>query len=268
MSEQIGETASEPSKDRDNSIAANARREFVSVFGDLARGKRNWQVIAFVLVGIVVIQSIATMQLASAARVVPYIVRVDRLGQVRALGAAEPMRDPDADLVASQLAEFVRAVRTVLPASAASAQAALLRHGYAFATPEAAGFLNTYFGDPTHDPRVLGARLTREVDITSVLRVPDAARQGHQTGAFGIQTWRVQWTEIERPTEPGDSTRTLAWEGYLTVRIVPPTRTESVQENPLGLSITSITWTRLAQRKGSDSTSNTSSTSTAGDGIP
>src|SRR5881397_1124679 len=106
-----------PDAHRPNAIVENARREFASVFGDLARGKRNWQV-------------------------VPFAVRVDQLGRVDAVGPASPMRDPDATLVASQLADFIRSVRTVLPLAAVNAQTALLRHGYAFATPEAAGFLN------------------------------------------------------------------------------------------------------------------------------
>ncbi len=42
-----------------------------------------------------------------------------------------------------------------------------------------------------HDPRLLGQRLTREVDVASVLRVPHS------------DVWRLQWTETERSTEPG-----------------------------------------------------------------
>jgi hypothetical protein len=34
--------------DRPNTIVENARREFASAFGDLARGKRNWQIAACV----------------------------------------------------------------------------------------------------------------------------------------------------------------------------------------------------------------------------
>ena len=237
-----------PEAHRPNAIVENARREFASVFGDLARGKRNWQVVAFALAGAVTVEALAMIGLARAARVVPYVVRVDQLGRVDAVGPANPIRDPDATLVASQLADFIRSVRTVLPLAAVNAQTALLRHGYAFATPEAAGFLNAYLSDPAHDPRVVGLRLTREVEVTSALRVPDAS--GGKTPADGgrAQTWRLQWTETDRPTQLGDSTATTAWEGYVTLRIAPPTTAESVQENPLGLFITSIAWTRVGQQ--------------------
>jgi len=59
---------------------------------------------------------------------------------------------------------------------------------------------------------------------------------------------RLQWKETDRPTQLGDSTATTAWEGYLTLRIAPPTTAESIQENPLGLYITSIAWTRVGQQ--------------------
>jgi type IV secretory pathway TrbF-like protein len=243
-----------PDDTQTNRIAANARREFASVFGDLARGKRNWQLIAFALAGILAVETIGTVRLAFTAHVVPYIVRVDQLGQVSPGAPAEPLGDPDAKLVASQLADVIRSVRTVLPAAAASAQTSMLRHGYAFAAPEAAAFLNAYFGDRAHDPRVLGARLVRQVDVISALKIPDGTKTGARN-APGVQTWRLQWTETDRPTQPGDSTRVTAWEGYVTVRVVPPTTAESVQENPLGLYITSIAWTRVGERPSPDGAS-------------
>lgn len=168
---------------RRNDIVENARREFVSAFGDLARGKRNWQIVAYVLGAILALQALSILRLAASAHAIPYIVQSDRLGSVAAVGPAEPIRDPDARLVAAQLADFVRSVRSVLPTIAATAQADLLRRGYALATPSAAAFLNSYLAEPAHDPRLLGARLTRDVQVTSALRLPDPG--GQKSGAEG-----------------------------------------------------------------------------------
>jgi type IV secretion system protein VirB5 len=229
---------------RRNHIVENARREFASAFGDLARGKRNWQVVAYVLGAILVLQALSILRLAASAHAIPYVVQADRLGSLAAVGPAEPIRDPDAQLVASQLADFVRSVRSVLPAIAATAQADLLRRGYALATPSAAAFLNSYLGEAAHDPRLLGARLTRDVQVTSALRIPDPG--GQRSAAEGTQTWRLQWLETDRPLDAGDSTHVAAWEGYVTLQIVPPRSAEVIQVNPLGVRITSITWTRVA----------------------
>ncbi len=210
-----------------------ARHEFMNAFGDLARGKRNWQLIAYALAGLLALVTLADLRLAASSRVVPYIVQVDRLGQVLTLGPAEDLKQPDQRLVASELARFIRSIRTVLPAAAAAGQAEMLRRGYASVAPEAAAFLNDYFANPVNDPRALGLRLTRQVDVTGVLRVPNS------------DVWRMQWTETERSTQPGGLTRTAAWEGYLTVRLVPPRTVEAVQDNPLGLAVTSVNWTQV-----------------------
>lgn len=212
-----------------------ARNEFTNAFGDLAKGKRNWQLMAFALVAILMLITIGYIRLAASSRVVPYVVEVDRLGQILAVGAADELKAPDQRLIASQLAQFVRSIRTVLPGAAAPAQAEMLRRGYAYVAPEAAGFLNDYFASTKNDPRVLGTRLTRQVDVASVLRVPNS------------DVWRLQWTETERSTQAGGPVRTVAWEGYVTVSIAPPATADVVQDNPLGLYIRSVNWTQLAE---------------------
>ena len=78
-------------------------------------------------------------------------------------------------------------------------------------------------------------RIARQVDVTAVLRVPDS------------DVWRLQWTETERSTQPGGATRTMAWEGYLTVRLAPPRTAETVQDNPLGVYVTSLSWTQVGE---------------------
>jgi type IV secretion system protein TrbF len=210
-----------------------ARHEFMNAFGDLARGKQNWQLMAYALAGLLALVAIADLRLAASSRVVPYIVQVDRLGQVLTVGPAEDLRQPDQRLVASELARFIRSIRTILPAAAAAGQAEMLRRGYAYVAPEAAAFLNDYFANPANDPRMLGLRLMRQVDVTGVLRVPNS------------DVWRLQWTETERSTQPGALARILAWEGYVTVRLVPPRTVDAVQDNPLGVTVTSVNWTQV-----------------------
>lgn len=233
---------------RRNEIVANARREFVSAFGDLARGKRNWQVAAFAFAAIATAESLSTFRLAAEAHPIPYLVAVDRVGSVTPIGSAEQLREPDARLVSAQLADFIRSVRAVLPLAAATAESDLVRRAYAFTTPTAASFLNAYFGDPTHDPRMLGSRLVRDVRVTSALKVPEPASARRMTGQQS-QTWRLQWVESDRAIGPlgaGDSSAVAAWEGYVSLDIVAPKTVEAIQDNPIGIRITSITWTRIA----------------------
>ncbi|GAC1648731.1 MAG: conjugal transfer protein TrbF [Gemmatimonadaceae bacterium] len=204
------------------------------MFGDLARSKRNWQLLAFALTGVLALLGAAHLRLAATSRVVPYVVEVDRLGRVTAVANAEAMRTPADRLVAWQLADFVRSVRTVLPAAAGVAQEEMMRRGYALAATEATAFLNDHFADPRNDPRALGERLSRQVEVTAVIRVPAS------------DVWRIQWRELERSFAPSGPPRASAWEAYLRVRLVPPATADVLQANPLGVYIIAIGWTQLA----------------------
>lgn len=218
----------------------SARAEFANAFGDLARGKRNWQLAACWLLGLLTLVVGAYIRLAGAARVVPYVIEVDRLGEIAAAGTVEAMKEPEPRLVASQIAGFLRTVRTVLPATSPQLEAEVMRQAYRFVdqTSAAASTLNTYFADPVHDPRVLGRTLTREVQVTSTLAIP------------GTSTWKVRWTETDLPLEVGGPTHSTAWEGYVTVRLHPPVTADAVRDNPLGVFITSINWTEITDTGG------------------
>jgi len=221
----------------------SARNEFANLFGDLARGKRNWQLAAGWLSGLLTIVVVAYIRLASAARVVPYLIQTDKLGQVAAVGAIQAMQAPEPRLIASQVAGFLRAVRTVLPATPPQLEVELMRQAYSFVDQgsPAATTLNAYFADQSHDPRILGRTLTREVRVTSTLAMP------------GTSTWKLRWTETDLPLEVGVATRTRVWEGYVTVRVRAPETADAVRDNPLGVFVTSISWTEITDTGGPSS---------------
>ena len=215
------------------------RAEFDSVFGDLAKGKRNWQIAAFASLGIAFVLAAGIVSIAATSRITPYVVEVDQLGQAQAFGPAEQLTAVDQRVIVSQLARFVRDIRTVLGDPAG--QADLIKRAYAFVDHGASPFLNTYFTAPANDPRVLGKDVTRLVEITSVLALPG-------TTANSAQTWKVSWTESTLPRAGGGRPTESAWEGYFTTRITPPSTLDRITLNPLGLYVTSINWTELAKR--------------------
>jgi type IV secretory pathway TrbF-like protein len=211
---------------------AAARREFVSTFGDLARGKRNWQLAAFGLLVLLGFVLAAYVRLSLQSRITPYVVEVDRLGQAVAFGPAEALRPTDTRAYVYQLALFVRDLRSV--SSDPEAQRQMLFTAYAYAAGAARAQLDAWFLDPAHDPRVLGRTLTREVQVTSVLRVAGTASR----------TWKVSWREVERPRVAGPL-RSAAWEAYLTTDLHAPTTTETLLRNPLGLYVTDLSWSEV-----------------------
>jgi type IV secretion system protein VirB5 len=108
----------------------------------------------------------------------------------------------------------------------------MIQDAYAYMDRAAAGFLNDYFAAPDNDPRLLGQRLTREVEVSGVLPIPNS------------ESWKLQWIERER-SRSGGTARTTTWEAYVTVKFAPPDDPEHIQANPLGLYVTGINWTAI-----------------------
>jgi type IV secretion system protein VirB5 len=205
-----------------------ARAEFEGVYAILARGKRNWQLVAFGLLAVLLTETLGFVRLSLTARVTPYVVEVDKLGLAPAFGPVEPLRRADTRLVVAQIAEFVRDVRMIVPSDVAEGD--VMGRAYGFVDQNVAAFLNAYFTDPRNNPHALARLITRTAVVTAVL--PSGPG------------WRVQWVETEYPVDGGPSIA-HPWEAYLGVRLSPPETTESIERNPLGVYITSITWTRV-----------------------
>lgn len=141
--------------------------EFNTVFGDLAKGKRNWQIAAFCALAIGFPLAGGLTAVATQSRITPYVVEVDQLGRAQAIGPADQMKALDQRVVVAQLARFVRDIRTVLGDPAG--QADLIKRAYAFVDQRATPFLNEYFAGPANDPRILGKDFTRRRSATDVV---------------------------------------------------------------------------------------------------
>jgi type IV secretory pathway TrbF-like protein len=208
------------------------RGAFAGAFADLARGKRNWQLVAFAVLGLFAMVLAAYVRLASETHITPYVVEVDRLGRAVVVGPAEPAAATDPRIVAATLSLFVRNVRAVSADRVIERE--LLVRAYASAAGRARQLLDDYFSLPEHDPRLLGQRFTRAVEVEAILPVPGSA------------VWRVQWTEREAPLVAG-AVRESAWEGYLTVRIRRPRTTSLIEDNPLGIYVVDLAWTEVTR---------------------
>ena len=108
---------------------------------------------------------------------------------------------------------------------------------YAYVAGDARTFLEDYFSAPENDPRLLAAELRRSVDVVSVLPVP-------VPDGSASRTYRARWNEHEVSGRSG--TRDRVWEGYFSVEVQPPTSTEGIERNPLGVFVTDVSWSALA----------------------
>jgi type IV secretory pathway TrbF-like protein len=208
-----------------------ARNEFEHAWTNLARARANWQRAFFGLLLLTIGLLTMCAWLVASARVIPWIVEVDRFGRAKAFGPAEQLRAPDERFVRAQLSEFVRDVRTVYPTDAAERD--VVGRAYAYVDPAAAAFLNQWFGDTANNPRVIARDRVRTVEVTGMLRVPASS------------VYRVSWIETDWPIAAGGGApSSAAWEGYIGIRLATPRSMDDVVANPLGVYVTSITWAK------------------------
>ena len=204
-----------------------ARLEWNERYHGFVRAKRNWQVIALVALVVNAMLGLGILWQASQSRVTPYVVEVDQLGQTLVIGPAEKSQNTDPRLVRYQLAELIRKVRSIVADGAAEKQ--LLDSAYAHASGAATRFLNDHYKE--HNPFLRMQERTVSVEVTSVLPLPAS------------DSWQLQWTETHRGLD-GAVLALERWQALLAVEIRPGNTPEQIEQNPLGLYVTDIQWTK------------------------
>ena len=186
---------------------------------------KNWRLTAFGSLALSMGLAVGMAWQSMQSRVTPYVVEVDRLGEVRAVAPAIQNYQPADAQIAWHLARFITSVRGV------SVDPVLVRRNwldaYDFATDRAAIFLNDYAR--TNDPFAAIGTRSVSVQVTSVVRASDSSFQ-------------VKWTE--QVYERGSLARTERWTAMLTIVIQPPRSAEVLRKNPLGLYVNAIAWSR------------------------
>lgn len=186
---------------------------------------RNWRLMAFGCLALTAGTSAGLALQSLRSRVTPYVVEVDRLGEARAVQAADVEFRPTDAQVAWHLSHFITNVRSV------SLDPVLMRRdwleAYDFATKRAAQFLGEYARSASPFANV-GTR-TVSVQVTSVVRASD-------------KSFQVKWTEtvFERGSQAGAS----RWTAILTTVTRPPASADVLRKNPLGIYIDAINWSR------------------------
>lgn len=186
---------------------------------------RNWRLAALASTGLATLLSLTLAITIGRSGIVPYVVEVDRLGEIRAVGPAiEPYKPTDAQ-IAHFLARFIENIRSL------SIDPVVVRanwlHAYDYVTDRGAQTLNDYARDT--DPFTkIGAR-TVTVEVISVVR------------ASG-DSFETRWKESTY--ENGAVAKTERFTGVFTVILKTPTTAEMLRKNPLGLYVHSLNWSR------------------------
>lgn len=186
---------------------------------------KNWRLMAFGCLALALLMAGGLVWRSAQSIVTPYVVEVDRTGQVRAVGeVATPYRPADAQ-VAYHLARFVTLVRSL------SIDPIVVRQNwleaYDYTTDRGAAALNDYAR--TNDPFVRVGKESVTVQVSSVMRASDAS-------------FNVRWTE--RRFVNGAPAGTERWNAVISTVLQTPRTEQRLRKNPLGIYVNGLSWSR------------------------
>ncbi|MBH9402192.1 conjugal transfer protein TrbF [Pseudomonas aeruginosa] len=193
--------------------------------GAARRRAKNWRLMAFGCLALALLMAGGLVWRSAQSIVTPYVVEVDRTGQVRAVGeVATPYRPADAQ-VAYHLARFVTLVRSL------SIDPIVVRQNwleaYDYTTDRGAAALNDYAR--TNDPFVRVGKESVTVQVSSVVRASDAS-------------FNVRWTE--RRFVNGAPAGTERWNAVISTVLQTPRTEQRLRKNPLGIYVNGLSWSR------------------------
>ena len=184
---------------------------------------KNWRLAALGSVGLSVLLGLTIMITSGRPRVTPYVVEVDRGGDVLAVGPAIEAYKPSDVQIEHFLARFIENVRT-LSIDPIVVRTNWLR-AYDFVTDQGALALNEYARKD--DPFAKVGTTTVTAEVTSVVRASS-------------QAFEARW--IEEVFENGAMMKTDHFTGVFTVVLKSPDTTETLKKNPLGLYVHALNW--------------------------
>jgi type IV secretion system protein VirB5 len=186
---------------------------------------KNWRLMSFGSLGLAIAMAGGLIWQSMQSRVTPYVVEVDKLGEVQAVGPASQAYHPTDAEFAWYLARFITDVRSL------SSDPVVVRknwlEAYDYATDHGAVFLNQFA--QANDPfKAVGER-TVSVQVTSVVRASDSSFQ-------------VKW--VEQIYEHDALAKTERWTAIVSVITQQPNTAEVLRKNPLGLYVNGLNWSR------------------------
>jgi type IV secretion system protein VirB5 len=195
--------------------------------GSAREQAKNWRFACFTALALCASMAGGWYWQAARGTVIPWVVQVDRLGNVQASGPAASNYHPTDAVIARDLADIIVWLRGV-SVDQIDMRANWLR-AYKFFTAKGQLFLNDYAQH--NDPFARVGKEQVSVDVTSVVRASD-------------QSFRVEW--VERHYVDGSLASTERWNAIVTVMISPPRTADgdTLNVNPLGIYVDALNWSK------------------------
>jgi type IV secretion system protein TrbF len=214
----------------------NAQRTWNSHVGSLIASRLVWQLIGIVSLLIVLASVAGIIYIGSQSKFVPYVVEVNKLGEVSAQSAIERASTVDSRIIKESVSSFIIDARLVTPDIALQRRAifkvySMLTRGSA-ASKKITEFLN---GNPKMNPFKRAETETVNVEINSIIPLT-------------ANTWQVDWTETARSRKTGIALdKPYRMRALVTVVVRPDvsgSTEEQMQANPFGIYVSDYAWSK------------------------
>ena len=186
---------------------------------------RSWRLMAFASLALAFLLAGGVLWYSGRSTITPYVVQVDRTGEVLGVGPATEAYHPRDAEIAYFLSRFIEDVRSV-PLDPIVLREDWLE-AYDYVTPRGAQMLNAYAR--ANNPFANVGRRSIAVAVTSIVRLSGSS-------------FEVHWTE--QTFANGALVLTDRWTGILTIVLHTPHDVVSLRKNPLGLYIDALDWSR------------------------
>lgn len=198
---------------------------------NLAVEKRNWQIAWRITAALLAVSIGFNGYYQMSSKFVPYVVAVDKLGTVIAVGPASKMNAVESKrVIREQVIRWVEWSRTV--SGDQDAQKTFMRFVYARVESGGSAFrrIDTFYHDE-RKPFTTAAQYTVTANVTLALPVSDS-------------TYQVEWTETKHAPN-GDILSQERWKGLFTFKTVVLDKDEDIQRNGAGFFITDFSWSKV-----------------------
>lgn len=207
----------------------SARRTWNEHVRGVILSRQSWQFIGLLSMLITLASIGGIIHIGSRSKFIPYVVQVDKLGEVVAAGPVTATTSVDPRILSATVSEFISSARVVTPDVALQRKAILKLYALLSASDPATEKMNEWLNG--NSPFKRAEKEMVSIEIKSVL-------------AQTTNTWQVDWVETLRDRQ-GVIKETKNMRALITVYTTgntSQTTEEQIRLNPLGIYIRDFSW--------------------------
>jgi type IV secretion system protein VirB5 len=209
----------------------DGRKEWNIRYGSYIKQVKVWKTITFISLLIALIAVAGLIYIGSQNKLIPYIVEVDKVGEVRAVNYAKQTNISEEKVIKYSLAEYIRNFRTIY--GDAKIQKDMIFKVYRYLSPSypAYNMVNAYFKENSPFDRLKTERV--RVKVNSIVKINKG-------------TYQIDWEEVVSDPR-GMKLRTDNFKASITMLTVPPSSQADIMKNPIGLFIKEFNFSKIIQ---------------------